>query len=170
MPEHVRKNVDMEGTIRLGLKKNFFLTKECKLQKLYKSVIIKERHRHRYEVKPTIVPKLSEAGLLFVGIGVDNSSNTYINQKKTLSANNLIKMTTSSHSESLLQTVNKICSISSDDKSNTNVCMEILEMRDHPYFVGCQYHPEYLSHPITLSPPFFGLLLAASGQIEEFFL
>ncbi|CEF71191.2 CTP synthase 2 [Strongyloides ratti] len=72
-----------------------------------------KRHRHRYEVKPTIVSKLSEAGLLFVGIGVDNSSNTYINKKKTLSANNLIKMTTSSHSESLLQTINEICSISS---------------------------------------------------------
>uniref|UniRef100_A0A0N4ZGF0 CTP synthase (glutamine hydrolyzing) n=1 Tax=Parastrongyloides trichosuri TaxID=131310 RepID=A0A0N4ZGF0_PARTI len=41
-------------------------------------------------------------------------------------------------------------------------------MKDHPYFVGCQYHPEYLSHPITPSPPFLGLLLAASGQIEGY--
>lgn len=39
---------------------------------------------------------------------------------------------------------------------------------DHPYFVGVQYHPEYLSHPLKPSPPFFGLLLAATGQLNNF--
>ena len=23
--------------------------------------------------------------------------------------------------------------------------MEVMELDNHPYFVGCQYHPEYLS-------------------------
>jgi CTP synthase len=39
---------------------------------------------------------------------------------------------------------------------------------DHPYFVGVQYHPEFLSSPFTPSPPFYGLVLAASGQLDGF--
>jgi hypothetical protein len=39
---------------------------------------------------------------------------------------------------------------------------------DHPYFVGVQFHPEYLSRPMKPSPPFLGLLLAASNQLESF--
>jgi hypothetical protein len=41
---------------------------------------------------------------------------------------------------------------------------------EHPYFVGVQYHPEYLSSPLCPSPPFFGLLLAASGQLDNFLI
>lgn len=33
----------------------------------YGSSQVLERHRHRYEVNPDIVPKLEEAGLQFVG-------------------------------------------------------------------------------------------------------
>lgn len=39
----------------------------------------------------------------------------------------------------------------------------------HPYFVGVQFHPEYLSHPLQPSPPFFGLICAASNQLESYF-
>jgi len=39
--------------------------------------------------------------------------------------------------------------------------MEILELEDHPYFLGTQFHPEYSSRPGTPSPPFVGLLEAA---------
>lgn len=46
--------------------------------------------------------------------------------------------------------------------------MEILELKNHPYFVGVQYHPEYTSHPLSPSPPFLGLILAASGQLQGF--
>ncbi|MFB6093917.1 MAG: glutamine hydrolyzing CTP synthase [Halanaeroarchaeum sp.] len=38
--------------------------------------------------------------------------------------------------------------------------MEILEMDDHPYFVGTQFHPEFTSRPTSASPPFVGLLEA----------
>ena len=41
---------------------------------------------------------------------------------------------------------------------------EILELPDHPYFVAVQYHPEFKSRPGRPSPPFLGLILAASGQ------
>ena len=44
--------------------------------------------------------------------------------------------------------------------------MEILELPDHPYFLGTQFHPEFRSRPTRASPPFVGLLdavCAASG-------
>jgi len=48
--------------------------------------------------------------------------------------------------------------------------MEIAEIsRDvHPFYVGCQYHPEFKSRPLHPSPPFHGLLLASSGKLDEF--
>lgn len=46
--------------------------------------------------------------------------------------------------------------------------MEIIEKRDHPYFVGVQYHPEYLSKPLKPSPPIFGLVAASAGLLDEF--
>lgn len=45
--------------------------------------------------------------------------------------------------------------------------MEILELEDHPYYVGVQYHPEYLTRPLKPSPPFLGLVLAASGKLVD---
>ena len=38
----------------------------------------------------------------------------------------------------------------------------------HPYYVGCQYHPEFKSRPLQPSPPFHGLVLAAVGQLDEY--
>uniref|UniRef100_A0A6I8QIR5 CTP synthase n=1 Tax=Xenopus tropicalis TaxID=8364 RepID=A0A6I8QIR5_XENTR len=46
--------------------------------------------------------------------------------------------------------------------------MEIVELEDHPYFVGVQYHPEFLSRPIKPSPPYFGLLLASVGRLSQY--
>ncbi len=42
---------------------------------------------------------------------------------------------------------------------------EIFELNDHPYYVGVQFHPEFKSRPGRPSPPFLGLLKAASGQL-----
>ncbi|WP_254762878.1 glutamine hydrolyzing CTP synthase [Natrinema marinum] len=38
--------------------------------------------------------------------------------------------------------------------------MEILELDDHPFFFGTQFHPEYTSRPGQPSPPFLGLVEA----------
>ncbi|XP_056681209.1 CTP synthase 1 isoform X4 [Monodelphis domestica] len=46
--------------------------------------------------------------------------------------------------------------------------MEIVELEDHPFFVGVQYHPEFLSRPIKPSPPYFGLLLASAGRLTHY--
>ncbi|KAJ1659628.1 CTP synthase ura7 [Dispira simplex] len=50
--------------------------------------------------------------------------------------------------------------------------MEIMELVDsaHPYYVGVQYHPEYLTRPLYPSPPFIGLIKAASGTLDAHLL
>ncbi|KAM9185821.1 LOW QUALITY PROTEIN: CTP synthase 1-like [Dugong dugon] len=45
--------------------------------------------------------------------------------------------------------------------------MEIVELEDHPFFVGVHYHSEFLSRPIKPSPPYLGLLLAAVGRLSH---
>jgi CTP synthase len=37
---------------------------------------------------------------------------------------------------------------------------ELIELRDHPYFVGCQYHPEFQSKPNKPHPLFKGFVQA----------
>jgi len=46
--------------------------------------------------------------------------------------------------------------------------MEIIELDDHPFYVAVQYHPEYLSRPLRPSPPYLGLILAATGKLQTF--
>jgi len=46
--------------------------------------------------------------------------------------------------------------------------MEILELPEHPYFLGTQFHPEFRSRPVRASPPFVGLVDAVlAGRREE---
>ncbi|XP_012268722.2 CTP synthase [Athalia rosae] len=46
--------------------------------------------------------------------------------------------------------------------------MEIIELEGHRYYVGTQYHPEYLSRPLNPSPPFLGLILASVGKLQAY--
>lgn len=46
--------------------------------------------------------------------------------------------------------------------------MEIVELENHPYYVGVQYHPEYLSRPLKPSPPFLGLILASVNKLKSY--
>lgn len=39
--------------------------------------------------------------------------------------------------------------------------MEIVEIKDHPWFIGVQYHPEFKSKPINPHPLFAGFIRAA---------
>jgi CTP synthase len=89
MPELDREK--MGGTMRLGLRQTIFgeNTEWSKLRALYNGEqIIKERHRHRYEVNPEYVEQLENAGLSFIG------------------------------------------------KDETGQRMGVLELKDHPFFVG----------------------------------
>ena len=55
-------------------------------------------------------------------------------------------------------------------RDETGMRMEVAELprSTHPYYVGCQYHPEFKSRPLNPSPPFHGLLLAACGLLDEY--
>lgn len=49
-------------------------------------------------------------------------------------------------------------------KDETGQRCEIFELQGHPYYVGVQFHPEFKSRPGKPSPPFLGLLQAASEK------
>lgn len=51
-------------------------------------------------------------------------------------------------------------------KDETSQRMEIVELPNHPYFIGVQFHPEYKSRPGKPSPLFLGLIAAACGQLD----
>ncbi|MBZ4415185.1 CTP synthase [Myxococcus sp. RHSTA-1-4] len=42
--------------------------------------------------------------------------------------------------------------------------VEMIELADHPYFVGCQFHPEFKSKPFAPHPLFSGFIRAALEQ------
>ncbi|XP_067578314.1 CTP synthase 2 isoform X5 [Pseudorca crassidens] len=121
MPEHNPGNLG--GTMRLGIRRTVFKTENSILRKLYGDVpFIEERHRHRYEVNPSLINQLEHNDLSFVGQDVDGER------------------------------------------------MEIIELANHPYFVGVQFHPEFSSRPMKPSPPYLGLLLAATGTLNAYLL
>ena len=39
--------------------------------------------------------------------------------------------------------------------------VEVIEIKDHPWFVGCQFHPEFKSKPDSAHPLFKGFIAAA---------
>jgi CTP synthase len=45
--------------------------------------------------------------------------------------------------------------------------MEVIELKDHRWYVGVQFHPEYLSRVITPSKSFLGFFAAAAGCLKE---
>lgn len=51
-------------------------------------------------------------------------------------------------------------------KDETGQRMEIVEIPNHPYFIGVQFHPEFKSRPGKPSPVFLGFIAAACGQLE----
>uniref|UniRef100_T1IUB3 CTP synthase n=1 Tax=Strigamia maritima TaxID=126957 RepID=T1IUB3_STRMM len=66
MPEH--NPGKMGGTMRLGRKLTQFVTQKSITRQLYGDLDhVAERHRHRYEVNPTMIDDFESAGLKFVG-------------------------------------------------------------------------------------------------------
>nr|XP_036876444.1 CTP synthase 2 isoform X2 [Manis javanica] len=119
MPEH--NPGDLGGTMRLGIRRTVFKTENSILKKLYGDVpFIEERHRHRYEVNPSLLNQFEWSDLHCVGKDVSGER------------------------------------------------LEIVELANHPYFVGVQFHPEFSSRPMKPSPPYLGLLLAATGKLNAY--
>lgn len=51
-------------------------------------------------------------------------------------------------------------------KSEDGMLVEVVEVPDHPWFVGCQFHPEFTSTPRDGHPLFTGFINAAIAQSE----
>lgn len=67
MPETASEK-NMGGTMRLGARDTFIKDPKSMASRLYGGKpVISERHRHRYEVNPALVPQLQAAGLRFSG-------------------------------------------------------------------------------------------------------
>lgn len=45
--------------------------------------------------------------------------------------------------------------------------VEIVELEGHPWFVACQFHPEFKSTPLRAHPLFKGFVAAAHGHAEQ---
>ena len=54
--------------------------------------------------------------------------------------------------------------IGKDDKGER---MEIIELKDHPWYVGVQFHPEFMSRVLRPSPPYLGFVAACAGVLQE---
>lgn len=52
-------------------------------------------------------------------------------------------------------------------KDDTGVRMEVVEIKDHPWFVGVQFHPEYMSRVLDPSRPYLGFIAASAGMLDE---
>ena len=66
-----------------------------------------------------------------------------------------------------LEATKKLEAHLSEDFLNTNPdgsLVEIVELSDHPWFVGCQFHPELQSRPTRPHPLFTGFLAAAAAR------
>lgn len=48
-------------------------------------------------------------------------------------------------------------------RSQDSKLVEVIEIADHPWFVGCQYHPEFTSTPRKGHPLFIGFVKAANA-------
>ncbi|CCX15844.1 CTP synthase [Pyronema domesticum] len=54
--------------------------------------------------------------------------------------------------------------VGKDDKAER---MEVVELKNHKYFVAVQYHPEYLSRVLNPSKPYLGLVAASAGILDQ---
>jgi len=106
---------DLGGTMRLGLY-DAKLKENSLIKKIYKSNLIQERHRHRYEVNISYKDKFEKNGLIFSGLSPDNK------------------------------------------------LPEIIELKNHPWFVAVQFHPEFKSRPLAPHPLFSAFIKAAKNH------
>jgi len=109
---------DLGGSMRLG-------GQECRLvddshaREIYGQDVIRERHRHRYEVNNHYLSALENAGLKISGRSMDGS------------------------------------------------LVEMIEVPNHPWFVACQFHPEFTSTPRDGHPLFVSYVQAARNYSDR---
>lgn len=190
MPEVSKTHLG--GTMRLGLRPSIFTEQSAgwsKIRTLYGSRdVCWERHRHRYEVNPELVatfekgaPGLTNGNLAKTGgeASEPGKDETYpgaisnglparafrrvSSTASTLGDGSSSMSTAGTATSGGESTYHASTSLRFVGKSTSGQRMQILELQDHPYFVGMQAHPEFASRPLNPSPPFLGLVAAASG-------
>ena len=95
------------------------LEQGSRAQRLYGKEIIKERHRHRYEVNNRYLADLEAKGLIVAG------------------------------------------------RSEDGELVEMIELKGHPWFITCQFHPEFTSSPREGHPLFTGFIEAANEHATQ---
>ncbi|MCP4922909.1 MAG: CTP synthase, partial [bacterium] len=106
---------DLGGTMRLGAYP-CVLAEGSLAHKVYGSLEISERHRHRYEVNVAYRETLEEHGMIFSGVSPDGR------------------------------------------------LPEMIELKNHPWFLAMQFHPEFKSRPFKPHPVFKSFVCAALEQ------
>ncbi|HEX2967381.1 MAG TPA: CTP synthase [Syntrophorhabdaceae bacterium] len=112
------KYSDKGGTMRLG-------AYPCQLaegslaHEAYRTDLIHERHRHRYEFNMSFRERLENNGMIISGISPDGT------------------------------------------------LAEIIELKEHPWFLACQFHPEFKSKPFAPHPLFRNFINAALLYRQE---
>ena len=109
---------NLGGTMRLGNYKAR-LKKDTKISKIYNSLTINERHRHRYEVNINYKEDFEKKGMIFSGLSPDNK------------------------------------------------LPEIIELENHPWFIGVQFHPEFKSRPLEPHPLFSSFIKASKNSSKK---
>jgi len=89
------------------------LNPESRASRIYGSVKISERHRHRYELNNEYLDRLTKNGMLATGINPESG------------------------------------------------LVEVIEIPEHPWFIGVQFHPEYKSTVDSPHPLFIDFIRAA---------
>ena len=109
-------NVEKKGgTMRLGSWK-CEISKGTLTHDIYKKNLIKERHRHRYELNFNYIESLTKSGMVFCG------------------------------------------------KNPETDLVEIIELPNHSWFIGVQFHPEYQSTVDKPHPLFKSFIKAATNK------
>ena len=52
-------------------------------------------------------------------------------------------------------------------KDETGERMEVFELKDHPFYIGTQFHAEYLSRVLQPSKPYLGFVAASAGLLNS---
>ena len=111
---------DLGGTMRLG-EQACVINQGSLAERVYGTTVVRERHRHRYEVNNNYIADLEKAGLKIGG------------------------------------------------RSEDGELVEMVEIEDHPWFLACQFHPEFTSTPRQGHPLFIGFVEAGlqKSRVEE---
>ena len=128
-------DTDLGGTMRLGGQQCILKPGSLAAQ-MYAAEAIVERHRHRFEFNNNYSNRLTEAGLVISarskGPGAAQPSDEQSDGREIIA-----------------------------NEIDSNGLVEMIELPDHPWFIGCQFHPEYTSNPRDGHPLFTGLVSAA---------